>query len=85
MSIHIHDLSVQNLANEIAAQTGESVTEVIRVALEERKKALNAATVPQRASQEEIFALLERIHAIPPVGPLVDHGELLYGEDGLPK
>lgn len=85
MSIHIDDLSVQKLANEIAAQTGESVTEVIRVALEERKKALNVAAPPRRASRHEIRALLESIHALPKIGPKVDHAQLLYDEHGLPK
>lgn len=39
----------------------------------------------ERGSWEQISAVLERIHALPLIGPPIDHGDLLYGDDGLPK
>jgi|GEM_PF-4067690 len=46
---------------------------------------LNVAAGQNSASWEEVCAVLDRIHALPTFGPAIDHGDLLYGDDGLPK
>jgi antitoxin VapB len=79
--MNIDDPTVQALAEEIASRTGESITEVIRIALQQRRASLPL----RRASEEEIQVLLNRIHSLPKIGPDIPHGELLYGEDGLPR
>jgi antitoxin VapB len=85
MSMNIKDPQVHALAKEIALQTGETVTEVVRVALLHRKQALDLEARKGRASRNEIRALLQQIHALPRIGPAIDHAELLYDEFGLPK
>jgi antitoxin VapB len=85
MSMNIKDPAIHAMAKEIAAQTGESVTEVVRVALQQRKQALEDARGKGRASRTEIRAILDQIHALPKLGPKIDHAELLYDEYGLPK
>jgi len=46
---------------------------------------LDVAAGQYSASWEEVCVVLDRIHALPTFGPPIDHGDLLYGDDGLPK
>jgi hypothetical protein len=85
MSMNIEGPQVHALAQEIALQTGETVTQVVRVALLHRKQALDLEARKGRASRNEIRALLQQIHALPRIGPAIHHAELLYDEFGLPK
>jgi antitoxin VapB len=45
MSIHINNSSVEKLLNEITQMTGESPTEAVRKALEERRHRLTTQTM----------------------------------------
>ncbi len=85
MSMNIKDEAVHAMAKEIARETGESITEVVRTALSERKQRLGESNGRNSASWKEVCAVLDRIHALPKFGPPIDHGDLLYGDDGLPK
>ena len=82
MTMNIKDPAVHKMAKEIAAQTGESVTEVVRVALMERKERLLEQT--RKTSLTEIHAVLEGIRATKPIGPWIDVNEFLYDDHGLP-
>lgn len=79
--MNIDDPNVQALAEEIASRTGESITEVIRIALQQRRASLPLPLARQR----EMRAVLKQIHSLPKIGPDIPHGDLLYGEDGLPR
>lgn len=81
MSLNIKDEEVHRLAREIARATGQSMTRVIREALEERQRQLQAAQ--RRASAVELLVLVREIsdHA---QGPYPDHGIVLYDDRGLP-
>ncbi|MBM3750710.1 MAG: protein transcription factor [Acidimicrobiia bacterium] len=48
MALNIKNTSVERLAGEVAQLTGESKTEAIRRALEERKRRLVVTPVPDR-------------------------------------
>ncbi len=85
MGMNIKDEAIHAMAKEIARETGESITEVVRTALRERQQRLVVPGGENQASWKEVCAILDRIHALPTFGPPIDHGDLLYGDDGLPK
>lgn len=84
MGLNIKNEETHRLALELAALTGESMASAVAVAVRER-----IARVKQGASS----TLADRLMAIgkdcathmkEPYRSL-DHGALLYGEDGLPR
>lgn len=81
-SLNIKDEEVHRLAEAIARETGESMTSAVREALRERydrvvSRKRKARAAELRAIAKKISSLVRR--------PYMDHAELLYGEDGLPK
>jgi antitoxin VapB len=88
VQLNIKDEETVRLARELAAELGESVTQAVRIALQERR----ARTVKprRRASVDEILEMVSglRDHWKPEFRDQelsVTHGTLLYDEDGLPK
>jgi antitoxin VapB len=81
MGMNIKDPEAHRLAREVAEATGESVTRAVTVSLRERLERLQARSMSER--------LLEIgrdcAKRLPPSVRAVDHGTLLYGEDGLPR
>lgn len=84
MSLNIKNDEAHRLAQELAALTGESMTAAVTEAVRERL---------ERIRREKGGRLAERLLAIgkdcashlkEPFRS-VDHGDLLYGEDGLPR
>ncbi len=57
MSLNIKNEEVTRLVEEVAAATGETKTEAIRKALEERKQRL---ALPDRSAAEERFRLAQQ-------------------------
>jgi antitoxin VapB len=82
MSLNIKDPEVHRLAKAISEETGESMTQVVREALQERYDKLEKRK--GKASVEELEAIAESIRALRKE-PFMDHAELLYDEHGLPK
>ncbi len=84
MSLNIKNEEAHRLARELAELTGESMAAAVSIALRERL---------DRIHRENADPLSDRLLEIgrdcasrlkePFLS--VDHGELLYGEDGLPK
>jgi antitoxin VapB len=60
MALNIKNEHVERLAAEVARITGETKTEAIRRALEERKKNLAAKSSPSRDRASKIMDYLER-------------------------
>lgn len=85
MSLNIKNDETYRLAQELSKLTGESLTKAVTVAVRERLERLRAT--------EKTPALAERLMAISRItAPLfkepwrsVDHADLLYDENGLPK
>lgn len=83
MSLNIKSPEAHELAREVADLTGESLTTAVTAALRERL---------ERLRSEEGAHLADRLLAIgrecagrlPEPYRSADHGELLYGDDGLP-
>jgi antitoxin VapB len=57
MGLNIKNEEVERLATELADLTGETKTEAIRRALEERRQRLGFRVVPK--TREDVFATLE--------------------------
>ncbi len=83
MSLNIKDPEAHKLAQLLAEETGETMTAAVIQALRDRVEA-----VRRRRQREAIHAALTMIAkrgAEIFKGPYVDHAELLYDENGLPK
>ena len=80
--LNVKDPEAHRLARAIAEETGESLTRAVTEALRERY---------QRIQDRKAKASLAELHAIAVRAakfvkrPYVDHAELLYDENGLPK
>ena len=84
MSLNIKNDETHRLVAELAALTGESMTQAVTQAVKERL---------ERIKSQRSGALYERLieigqdcasHLVEPYKS-ADHGDILYGEDGLPK
>lgn len=89
MALQLEAPETIRLIEEVSRRTGETSERAVQVAMQERLP----EPVPQRTPEEEaarrakIHALVRELNAIFKEHPeaMIDHGELLYGEDGLPK
>lgn len=83
MAIHIKDPKADQLARELAKVTGESLTEAVTKALEERlaRQRKPRSMEQRRAAIEEI---VRRFNALPALDRRSPE-EMLYDEYGLPK
>ncbi len=85
MSLNIKNAETYRLIRQLAELTGESMTGAVTEAVRERLERLTAA--------EQKAGMAERLHAIatdmrsrlPDDFFDIEHGDLLYDEDGLPK
>ncbi len=69
MALNLKNPDVERLAAEVARMTGESKTEAIRRALEERRRRLKGAPAPGRRAR--VLALLQsRVWPTIPAGQL---------------
>lgn len=82
MSLNIKDPEVHRLAQAISIATGDSMTRVVKEALRERFARLERQK--GKASVEELLEIAGRVAAFVKA-PYVDHAELLYDENGLPR
>jgi antitoxin VapB len=82
VSLNIKDPEAHRLAQAISRATGESMTSVVKEALRERYGRIERRS--GRAGVEELLAFAGRA-AAHLKRPYVDHAELLYDENGLPK
>ena len=84
MSLNIKNEETCQLAAELASLTGESKTGAIKIALRQRlDRELRTRSATQRIKEMRIIA--ERCARLLKPGPsAVEHGELLYDDQGLP-
>jgi antitoxin VapB len=82
LSLNIKDPEAYRLAQALARETGETLTRAVTEALRERYERVRHRRT--KASAEELRAIAERA-AVHVKRPYVDHAELLYDEQGLPK
>jgi antitoxin VapB len=85
MALSIRDPETDRLARELAGLTGETMTQAIRKALEERlarQRRARAADLAQRRAAA--MATLERIWAVPALDNRSPDEIIGYDEHGLP-
>lgn len=84
MTLSIRDPDVDRMARELAADSGESITAVIKRALSDLR-AKRPSTAEQRLARAQ--KILDRLDALPVVDPRSSKEILdeLYDENGLPK
>jgi antitoxin VapB len=83
MSLNIKNPEAHELAREVADITGESLTTAVKEALRERLERLRAEEAPNLA--DRLMAIgRDCAPRLPEPYRSADHGELLYGDDGLP-
>jgi antitoxin VapB len=85
MSLNIKNREVYELASELAALTGSTMTAVVLDALRRQQERLRQAQ-PQEARVQDLLAIARRCaaHIRQPVTAQA-HGDLLYDERGLPQ
>ena len=83
MSLNIKSPEAHELARKVADITGESLTAVVKEALRQRLERLRGEDVPPLA--DRLLAIgRDCAPRLPEPYRSADHGELLYGDDGLP-
>jgi antitoxin VapB len=84
MSLNIKNEQTHRLAQKLAQLTGESITEAVDKAVQER---LNRIREAEKGGLAERLLKIGRECAAHLKEPYrsVDHGEMLYDEKGLPK
>ena len=84
MALHIQDPETDQLARQLSAVTGETITQAVNIALRERLQ--NVSPLPKK-SKEEIIAAIEKITAHLATLPVLDSrtpDEILgYNEQGF--
>ena len=85
MSLNIKNPDTYRLVKELADLTGESMTAAVTEAVRERLERLRQAGA-DIGMAEQIHAIAAEMRARLPADFFdIDHGDLLYDEDGLPK
>jgi antitoxin VapB len=84
MILNIKDPEAHRLAQQLAKETGETVTQAVIVAIRERLQRVRENRAKRKITIEEMRAIAHRIH-MSIKGPIIDHAELLYDDRGLPK
>ncbi len=83
MALNIKDPEAQKLAQALARETGETMTNAVTEALRERLARVRRRPKPE-VTAAELLAIGRRC-ASTLKGPAVDHETLLYDERGLPR
>ena len=84
MAMSIKNSEVETLARKVAAETGESLTEAIQRALEERWQKLQGKR-RSRALHLQIDDLLRRVDSLPTIDSRPEDEILGYDQHGLPR
>ena len=86
MALQIQSPETLRLVEELAQRTGDSTESTIEIAVRERLERLQTPAAREKR-RVELQALVDSLAARFKASgqPLIDHGDLLYGEDGLPR
>jgi len=86
MSMNIKNPEASRLAHRIAALTGDTVTGAVTESLKERLERLEHQGRAEGSLAEQLMAIGRDCAArLPEAIRTVDHDELLYGPDGMPR
>jgi antitoxin VapB len=82
MALNIKNDETERLARELARQTGESITEAIRVALEDRLQRVKKRRAA-KGLKEDVKDILARVDALPTIDRRSEDEILGYGQHGI--
>lgn len=85
MSLNIKNVETARLIRELADLTGESMTGAVTEAVRERLERLKRAEGESGMAERILAIAAEMRTRLPDDFFDVEHGDLLYDEDGLPK
>ena len=86
MALSVRDPETDRLARELAALTGETMTEAIRTALAERLARTRRRREDERERLlDDVRAIQERVARLPVLDPRPSDEILGYDADGLPR
>lgn len=85
MSLNIKDRRTDELARRLASLTGQSITEAVRNAIEERLEREERKRNAEALSAELLEIGRRCAEAMGGTAHSLDHGDFLYDEIGLPK
>ncbi len=84
MPISIKNHETEQLARQLAKETGETITEVIKKSLQDRLQRVRGQR-KGRALKDEIADILARVDALPRLNDDLTDDEILgYDENGIP-
>ena len=84
MPISIKNHETEQLARQLAKETGETITEVIKKSLQDRLQRVRGQR-KGRSLKEEIADILARVDALPRLNDDLTDDEILgYDENGIP-
>ena len=81
MALNIKDSTADRLARELAAETGESITTAVTIAVRERLERLRAAR-PREQRRQQLMRIAERSAARPVRDQRTADEIVGYGRDG---
>ncbi len=84
MPISIKNNEAEHLARELAKETGESITEVIKRSLQDRLQRLRGRR-HARELPEQVEDILQRMDALPTIDTRTEEEILGYNEFGMPE
>jgi antitoxin VapB len=84
MPLSIKNEVTERLARKIASETGETLTEAIQTALEERLERMKTRRTSQ-VLKAQIEDLLRRVDALPTLDSRPEDEILGYDEHGMPR
>jgi antitoxin VapB len=82
MALHIQDPETDQLARQLSAATGETITQAVRVALEDRLRSVQPA-VDERQYIARIKEITSRVAAMPVLDHRSENEILGYNDQGL--
>ncbi|MGE0748158.1 MAG: type II toxin-antitoxin system VapB family antitoxin [Rhodospirillales bacterium] len=85
MALSLKDPETDRLAREVAALTGESLTEAVRKSLRERLERERLRRGQTKNLAEELMAIAKRISSLPDCDTRSADEILGYDENGLPS
>ena len=83
MALNSKDERTDHLAREVAKQTGKSLTQAIRTALEELLQRLSGKRITT-TRKEKLLVILRRVDSLPRKNDLTEDDILGYDEHGIP-
>ncbi len=81
MGLNIKKEETHVLASQVAELAGETLTQAVTVALQERLDRLQT----RREADAKIRRVKQLLDKLGPIGPIPDPDDFLYDERGLPK